>query len=73
MRITFETNRFVIVSVEETLAALHGKYKLVVATKGDLLDQRKLHTSVQVITYHIPQTVRQTRGRRFNKTIRNQT
>jgi putative hydrolase of the HAD superfamily len=32
--------------VEETLAALHGKYKLVVATKGDLLDQRrKLHDS----------------------------
>ena len=32
--------------VEETLAALHGKYKLVVATKGDLLDQRrKLHKS----------------------------
>lgn len=32
--------------VEETLQALHGKYKLVVATKGDLLDQRrKLHRS----------------------------
>jgi putative hydrolase of the HAD superfamily len=32
--------------VEETLKALHGKYKLVVATKGDLLDQhRKLHKS----------------------------
>ncbi len=32
--------------VEETLVALHGKYKLVVATKGDLLDQRrKLHNS----------------------------
>lgn len=32
--------------VEETLAALHGQYKLVVATKGDLLDQRrKLHNS----------------------------
>lgn len=32
--------------VEETLKALHGKYKLVVATKGDLLDQRrKLHDS----------------------------
>ncbi|MBG6060830.1 putative hydrolase of the HAD superfamily [Flavobacterium sp. CG_9.1] len=32
--------------VEETLDALHGKYKLVVATKGDLLDQRrKLHNS----------------------------
>lgn len=32
--------------VEETLQELHGKYKLVVATKGDLLDQRrKLHNS----------------------------
>lgn len=32
--------------VEETLDALHGKYKLIVATKGDLLDQRrKLHNS----------------------------
>jgi putative hydrolase of the HAD superfamily len=32
--------------VEQTLEALHGKYKLVVATKGDLLDQRrKLHNS----------------------------
>lgn len=32
--------------VEETLKALHGNYKLVVATKGDLKDQRrKLHNS----------------------------
>ena len=32
--------------IEETLKALHGNYKLVVATKGDLLDQRrKLHNS----------------------------
>jgi putative hydrolase of the HAD superfamily len=32
--------------VEETLQTLHGKYKLVVATKGDLKDQqRKLHKS----------------------------
>lgn len=32
--------------VEETLQALHSNYKLVVATKGDLLDQRrKLHNS----------------------------
>jgi len=35
-----------IMGVEETLAALHGRYKLVVATKGDLKDQqRKLHDS----------------------------
>ncbi|MFY8066472.1 MAG: HAD family hydrolase [Flavobacterium sp.] len=32
--------------VEETLKSLHGNYKLVVATKGDLKDQRrKLHDS----------------------------
>lgn len=32
--------------VEDTLKQLHGKYKLIVATKGDLLDQRrKLHNS----------------------------
>lgn len=32
--------------VEDTLKALHGNYKLVVATKGDLKDQRrKLHDS----------------------------
>jgi len=32
--------------VEEALKVLHGKYKLVVATKGDLKDQhRKLHDS----------------------------
>ena len=32
--------------VEETLAELHGKYKLIVATKGDLKDQLgKLHRS----------------------------
>lgn len=32
--------------VDDTLKSLHGRYKLVVATKGDLLDQRrKLHNS----------------------------
>jgi putative hydrolase of the HAD superfamily len=32
--------------VEHTLSQLHGKYKLIVATKGDLKDQqRKLHDS----------------------------
>ena len=32
--------------MEETLAQLHGKYKLIVATKGDLKDQQsKLHRS----------------------------
>jgi putative hydrolase of the HAD superfamily len=36
----------VLSNVEEVLKELHGKYKLVVATKGDLKDQhRKLHDS----------------------------
>ncbi|HMK06435.1 MAG TPA: HAD family hydrolase [Flavobacterium sp.] len=39
--------------VEDTLNALKGKYKLVVATKGDLLDQRrKLHNSGLGIYFH---------------------
>lgn len=37
---------FLIDGIEETLKQLHGNYKLVVATKGDLKDQhRKLHLS----------------------------
>ena len=41
--------------VEETLDALHGKYRLVIATKGDLLDQeRKLNKSgLQDYFHHI--------------------
>jgi len=41
--------------VEETLEALHGKYRLVIATKGDLLDQeRKLNKSgLQDYFHHI--------------------
>jgi putative hydrolase of the HAD superfamily len=41
--------------VEETLEALHGKYRLVIATKGDLLDQeRKLKKSgLQDYFHHI--------------------
>jgi putative hydrolase of the HAD superfamily len=41
--------------VEETLEALHGKYRLVMATKGDLLDQeRKLKKSgLQEYFHHI--------------------
>jgi putative hydrolase of the HAD superfamily len=39
--------------VEETLKALRGKYKLIVATKGDLKDQqRKLHDSGLGIYFH---------------------
>jgi putative hydrolase of the HAD superfamily len=39
--------------VEETLKALNGKYKLIVATKGDLKDQqRKLHDSGLGIYFH---------------------
>jgi putative hydrolase of the HAD superfamily len=39
--------------VEETLKSLQGKYKLIVATKGDLKDQqRKLHDSGLGIYFH---------------------
>lgn len=39
--------------VEETLSALKGKYRLVVATKGDLLDQeRKLRKSGLIEYFH---------------------
>lgn len=39
--------------VEDVLKALHGKYKLVVATKGDLLDQeRKLRKSALGHYFH---------------------
>jgi putative hydrolase of the HAD superfamily len=39
--------------VEEVLSSLHGKYKLIVATKGDLLDQeRKLEKSGLLKYFH---------------------
>ncbi len=39
--------------VEEVLKSLHGKYKLIVATKGDLLDQeRKLEKSGLLKYFH---------------------
>ncbi len=39
--------------VEEVLESLHGKYKLIVATKGDLLDQeRKLEKSGLLKYFH---------------------
>jgi hypothetical protein len=46
--------------VEETLEALHGKYKLVVATKGDLLDQRENCIIRAWTLFHI-EVIRQTR------------
>ena len=40
-------------NVEQTLQTLHGKYKLVVATKGDLKDQQsKLHRSGLAHYFH---------------------
>ena len=39
--------------VEEVLHSLHGRYKLIVATKGDLLDQeRKLEKSGLINYFH---------------------
>jgi putative hydrolase of the HAD superfamily len=53
LRKSFSTARILqkpIVLLEgvETLQALHGKYKLVVATKGDLLDQRRKTSQFRV-------------------------
>jgi putative hydrolase of the HAD superfamily len=56
---------FCLASVEETLAALHGKYKLVVATKGDLLDQRKLQWPRSSHYFHILKWC-QTNKRHYN-------
>ncbi len=44
--------------VEETLKALHGRYKLIVITKGDLLDQeRKLKRSNLLHYFHHTEVV----------------
>jgi putative hydrolase of the HAD superfamily len=58
--------------VEETLDSLFGKYKLVVATKGDLLDQRrKLHNSGLGHYFHHIEVMSNKRKRlcRFNKRL----
>jgi putative hydrolase of the HAD superfamily len=57
--------------VEETLEALKGKYKLVVATKGDLLDQeRKLKKSGIEHYFHHIEIMSDKQERDYQKLIR---
>ena len=46
--------------VKETISSLHGKYKLVLATKGDLFDQkRKIEASgLREYFHHITSSIR---------------
>lgn len=57
--------------VEEVLEALHGKYKLVVATKGDLLDQeRKLDKSGLAHYFHHIEVVSEKKEKEYQKLIK---
>lgn len=56
--------------VEEVLKALYGKYKLVVATKGDLLDQeKKLEKSGLVHFFHHVEVVSEKKEKEYQKLI----
>lgn len=57
--------------VEETLAALQGRYRLVVATKGDLLDQeRKLDKSGLAAYFHHIEIMSEKREGDYAKLLR---
>ena len=57
--------------VEETLQALHGKYKLVVATKGDLKDQHsKLHRSGLGAYFHHIEVMSDKKERDYEKLLK---
>jgi len=57
--------------VEEVLKALHGKYRLVVATKGDLLDQqRKLTKSGLDHYFHHIEIMSDKQGKDYQKLIK---
>ncbi len=57
--------------VEEVLNAVHGKYRLVVATKGDLLDQeRKLTKSGLEHFFHHTEIVSEKTEKEYEKLIR---
>lgn len=56
--------------VEETLMALQGKYKLIVATKGDLLDQeRKLEKSGLLQYFHHIEVMSEKKAADYKKLI----
>lgn len=57
--------------VEETLEALHGQYRLVLATKGDLLDQeRKLQKSGLELFFHHIEIMSEKKENDYQKLIR---
>tara|TARA_B110000091_G_scaffold175804_1_gene190387 strand:+ start:90 stop:791 length:702 start_codon:yes stop_codon:yes gene_type:complete len=56
--------------VEEVLQSLHGKYKLIVATKGDLLDQeRKLEKSNLLKYFHHIEVMSDKKEKDYQKLI----
>ena len=57
--------------IEEVLQALQGKYKLIVATKGDLLDQeRKLEKSGILKYFHHTEVMSEKKAADYQKLIR---
>ncbi|WP_229253993.1 HAD family hydrolase [Dyadobacter sp. NIV53] len=57
--------------VEDVLKALHGKYRLVMATKGDLLDQeRKLNKSGLARYFHHIEIVSEKQEPEYRKLIK---
>ncbi|MDQ8006324.1 MAG: HAD family hydrolase [Pedobacter sp.] len=57
--------------IEETLQHLHGKYRLVMATKGDLLDQeRKLEKSGLAKYFHHIEIMSDKQPRHYEKLIK---
>ena len=57
--------------VEEVLKSLQGKYKLIVATKGDLLDQeRKLEKSNLLSYFHHIEVMSNKKGKDYLKLIK---
>lgn len=57
--------------IEETLQYLHGKYRLVMATKGDLLDQeRKLEKSGLAKYFHHIEIMSDKQPRHYEKLIK---
>lgn len=57
--------------VEEVLQSLHGKFKLIVATKGDLLDQeRKLQKSNLLKYFHHIEVMSDKKEKDYKKLIR---
>ena len=57
--------------IEQVLESLHGKYKLIVATKGDLLDQeRKLEKSKLLKYFHHIEVMSDKKEKDYSKLIK---